>query len=271
MTKTLRAADLGYVWLESIPDGRAWVKERTGDVRLWENRPSPDKYGWFARGKVLSKRTCELFGIPIPDFGDLDWTECILVKGDEPPESDERQIEIISPATEYRGAVGRDVGTGKVLPLCYLCGRPEDEHVERKCPEALRPPELPPCPPGEGWLEWGGGECPIEGRAEVQLRSGVLGAKADSSLFRWTHNGVSTDIIRYREPPKPKLRPYNAEELEALVGKPLRCVEDKDVCLVERARRMKVFVAGLWYGTDEMLQDWQHLDGSPCGEEVTDA
>lgn len=38
-TKTLRAADLGYVWPESMPDGRTWVRMSVGQERLYERRP----------------------------------------------------------------------------------------------------------------------------------------------------------------------------------------------------------------------------------------
>lgn len=157
MTRPLRAADLGYVWPESIPDGRAWVKRR-GLPILCENRPTREPArDWTIDGRVWSADECELLGIPIPDFGDRQWHRCILVKGDEPP-------------------------------------------------------ELPPCPPGEGWVEWSGGECPISGPAEVQLQVGVVWTAAKAEGFNW----VNGSIIRYRKPPKPKLRPYNAVEMRKL-------------------------------------------------------
>lgn len=40
-----------------------------------------------------------------------------------------RRIKVVVPGNENRGAVGRDVATGKRLNLCYFCGFPEDEHT----------------------------------------------------------------------------------------------------------------------------------------------
>lgn len=50
------------------------------------------------------------------------------------------------------------------------------------------------------WIEWNGGECPVDGEVEVWFRgdkSGV-GKYAKARVLRWSHSGDISDIIRYR-------------------------------------------------------------------------
>lgn len=51
----------------------------------------------------------------------------------------------------------------------------------------------------DGWIEWGGGECPVaESRiVEVKYRDGDKGTAAAYELW-WTHSLGSSDIIAYR-------------------------------------------------------------------------
>lgn len=54
---------------------------------------------------------------------------------------------------------------------------------------------------GDGeWIDWRGGECPVDGNkiVDIKLRDGeeVHGDKAD--ILDWHHYGVSDDIIAYR-------------------------------------------------------------------------
>lgn len=51
----------------------------------------------------------------------------------------------------------------------------------------------------EGWIEWHGGECPVDGRVKVEyrLRDGVT-SNEPASCLAWEHDGECYDIIAYR-------------------------------------------------------------------------
>ncbi|EJL90239.1 DUF551 domain-containing protein [Pantoea sp. GM01] len=51
----------------------------------------------------------------------------------------------------------------------------------------------------DGWIEWGGGECPVKTNALVDYRTRA-GNTADSIALalRWAHKGWDGDIIAYR-------------------------------------------------------------------------
>jgi hypothetical protein len=45
-----------------------------------------------------------------------------------------RRLRVISSGNSNRGAIAKDVDTGKQHNLCYFCGLPRDEH-QPKCPD----------------------------------------------------------------------------------------------------------------------------------------
>ena len=51
----------------------------------------------------------------------------------------------------------------------------------------------------DGWIQWNGGECPVDPgtRVCVKLRVGRY-MDADSLVYRWDHVGGDGDIIAYR-------------------------------------------------------------------------
>jgi hypothetical protein len=51
-----------------------------------------------------------------------------------------------------------------------------------------------------GWIEWGGGQCPVadDQRVHVQFRDGEVISDADGYCLRWSHKGTPRDIIAYR-------------------------------------------------------------------------
>jgi len=58
----------------------------------------------------------------------------------------------------------------------------------------------------EGWIDWLGGECPLEnGDVDVRLRSGrfIFRRSAPWIGGNWVHDGGRRDIIAYRICPKP--------------------------------------------------------------------
>ncbi|CAN7597644.1 hypothetical protein [Bosea sp. LjRoot237] len=53
----------------------------------------------------------------------------------------------------------------------------------------------------QGWVEWRGGVCPVDGSALVEIRlSGTSGLpeKRPARDWNWTHTGWESDIIAYR-------------------------------------------------------------------------
>lgn len=52
----------------------------------------------------------------------------------------------------------------------------------------------------DGWIEWNGGECPVEPdlRVGVKLRDGKQWDDKTAEIFRWNHVDNSHDIIAYR-------------------------------------------------------------------------
>ena len=83
----------------------------------------------------------------------------------------------------------------------------------------------------EGWIEWAGGECPVEGAAFVdyKMRSEQVDTE-DAHILRWDHKGYSGDIIAYR-PHKPVINSRaNDDRLEqdlngGLIG-PFNSIEE---------------------------------------------
>lgn len=60
---------------------------------------------------------------------------------------------------------------------------------------------------GDGWVEWGGGECPVDPNTMVQfkLRNGSFCASGIAGEPYWTHDPETADedIIAYRIVPTP--------------------------------------------------------------------
>lgn len=52
----------------------------------------------------------------------------------------------------------------------------------------------------DGWIEWGGGECPVDAGKMVDVIFGYGGRRSTNiaDCWRWNHNGTDSDIIAYR-------------------------------------------------------------------------
>jgi hypothetical protein len=100
--------------------------------------------------------------------------------------------------TEYVGDVSR---SESIYFECF-----EDflqyEEYKRKREFPVEPQILEPEVEGDtGWIEWKGGECPVDEdvRVEVQLRDGDFGkCEAGGWLWTWSEDYSEGDIIRYR-------------------------------------------------------------------------
>lgn len=51
-----------------------------------------------------------------------------------------------------------------------------------------------------GWIEWNGGECPVDGLilVDVKLRDGNEVRAFTASVYRWAHGPANDDIVAYR-------------------------------------------------------------------------
>lgn len=52
----------------------------------------------------------------------------------------------------------------------------------------------------DGWIEWRGGECPVDGETPVwvKYRNEQVDTKSKAHSYRWFHDGDAFDIIAYR-------------------------------------------------------------------------
>ena len=49
------------------------------------------------------------------------------------------------------------------------------------------------------WIEWKGGECPVDGEATVEIKCEYGDTCIDiAKKFDWKHLNVETDIVAYR-------------------------------------------------------------------------
>lgn len=55
-------------------------------------------------------------------------------------------------------------------------------------------------PAADGWIEWGGGECPVNASEMVDVMFGCGGRVSTNiaDCWRWNHSGTDSDIIAYR-------------------------------------------------------------------------
>lgn len=64
----------------------------------------------------------------------------------------------------------------------------------------------------DGWIDWGGGDCPVDGREMVDVIFGHGGRMSTNiaDCWCWSHDGTNSDIIAYR-----LHKPQEAEQAKA--------------------------------------------------------
>ena len=86
----------------------------------------------------------------------------------------------------------------KIMPDFYANERAEDCHTDniitRKQYEAALAAK------NEGWVEWGGGRCPVDDVTEVDIkfRTGGIAYGVEAGKYYWPRTGKEYDIIAYR-------------------------------------------------------------------------
>jgi hypothetical protein len=135
-------------------------------------------------------------------------------------------------------------------------------------------------PDSDGWIEWHGGECPVDVQSSVQVRYCTGGNDIGTAGgFYWDHrpNSPKADIVAYRvvppEPPTPKqYRPFaSAAEFKPHRDRWMRSKQVPDFVTKPSAFSDR----GVWVGHasvanefDELLRDFEFDNGEPCGVEV---
>ena len=74
----------------------------------------------------------------------------------------------------------------------------------------------------DGWIEWGGGECPVPGDEIVDVAYSTDGAKSISIVakgLRWSKRGLGGDVIAYRLH-KPEVKPEFCESVTGSIPEP---------------------------------------------------
>ena len=92
----------------------------------------------------------------------------------------------------------------------------------------------------DGWIEWKGGECPVDVDALVccKLRSGKVSITAyHAGILSWRHDGNAADIIAYRPHKTQKSEPQYCESVTRSIPEPIAAPT-----------------------IDQLLQDWRNAD-----------
>lgn len=85
----------------------------------------------------------------------------------------------------------------RLLPDFYVGERAEDNGIDNGVTREQYEAAL--AAKNGGWIEWGGGECPVADflKVEYQLRGGAKGSES-AKILEWQHEGGRHDIIAYR-------------------------------------------------------------------------
>ena len=83
----------------------------------------------------------------------------------------------------------------------------------------------------------------------------------------WVKEGVQGTVFgcNLKCKKQARLRPYNADEMKSLVGKVLKHDTGNYLVTAFEYRWDQIKVESVWRDADELLQNWVHLDKTPCG------
>jgi hypothetical protein len=89
---------------------------------------------------------------------------------------------------------------------CPKCGNkrcPHNENDAFQCTGSNEPGQVgvvAPEPPSEGWIPWGGGECPVADDEQVDVKGsdGSRFTNCPARLFRWSYREGEQNLISYR-------------------------------------------------------------------------
>lgn len=98
---------------------------------------------------------------------------------------------------------------------------------------------LYPAPDADGWIEWSGGECPVDAEVLVDLKwgDGFMPKGAKPRAFRWKHLDSMPNIIAYRLHKPAQAKPEFCESVTRSIPEPTPAPT-----------------------LDQLLQDWRNAD-----------
>lgn len=114
----------------------------------------------------------------------------------------------------------------------------------------------------KAFLDAGIPQAYAEGKAIQKLIDGRESAWIDLRSYI----AFSDDPSQYRikpEPPTPKARPFNTEEMRALLGKVIT-LNDGDYIVTGRDENGLIKFGGYWYSAEDLMSSEMTIDGKRC-------
>lgn len=111
----------------------------------------------------------------------------------EKAEADVARLREALAAIVARSETG-ELGTSRTRDMAHLARAALAETADTP---AVQPD---PTPDPDGWIKWGGGECPAPDGAwaDVEFRNGIAYCTSNPSGLEWAHEGNEVDIVAYR-------------------------------------------------------------------------
>lgn len=114
-------------------------------------------------------------------------------------------------------------------------------------------------PDADGWIEWSGGECPVDVDAFVccKWRSGKVSITAyHAGILSWRHNGNAADVIAYR------LRKLEQSTVETRLADAVDIVKAAAPALMSDEMKFTgdEVMGEIKPTLDQLLQDWRNAD-----------
>lgn len=190
-------------WGSNTPE--AWLEDFAPQSNFFADRSSDYTTAIITREQYESALAEKEHPLPWDDNcndddGWIDWA------GGKPPVDNATVVDL-----KFRaGEIASGVEAGKYY--WPHTGYEHDIVAYRICSEQAVDAEEPlTCTGVDGWIDWPGGECPIDSAAfvEYKMRNGQVDTE-DAHLLRWDHLGFLGDIIAYR-----LHQPQEAEQTEA--------------------------------------------------------
>lgn len=158
----------------------------------------------------------------VEDFGgSLDWVTHVLCKKDDGRIFGAENFDYMCRAIDYHP------GSKEFK----IANPTQFEVIAERRPIAENRPITEPQPDTDGWIDWNGGDCPVEKGTlvDVMYRDGVKMFKAPAGELdlnpahnrhakSWAHSGMNADIVAYRlskpdKPAEPESTAWNGEGL----------------------------------------------------------
>lgn len=109
-------------------------------------------------------------------------------------------------------------------------GRTASGYLCRKCGD-YNGPELEAKKDADGWIDWGGGECPVDTKTlvDIKLKDGFTYKSCHAGDYSWRHGWHNVDIIAYRlHKPQEETEADGEADLNECIGQDAATAWDRD-------------------------------------------